>query len=209
MASARWERRWQRGDVITRREVLNDGRPWLAVPVHVVEDSAEHLVTYIQTGTRFGFLDGTFPIEGGRHPWESKGSWHGHGTLMVQRPAEDHAVWHFWDGPDRQLVCWYINLQEAFRRTQIGYDTQDLELDIIVLTDGTWAFKDRELLEQRQREGRFTAHQVERVVALGDELAAELDAGRRWWDERWGSWEPDPGWTPGTLPDGWEHVPTA
>jgi hypothetical protein len=38
---------WQRGEVIVRREVLNDGRPWLAVMVYVVEDSEDHLVTYL------------------------------------------------------------------------------------------------------------------------------------------------------------------
>lgn len=56
-------------------------------------------------------------------------AWAGHGCLMVQRPGEHHAVWHFWDGADRRFSHWYVNLQTAFRRTAIGYDTQDLEVD--------------------------------------------------------------------------------
>jgi hypothetical protein len=46
---------WHSGEVIVWREVLNDGRPWAAHTVYVVEDTDKHLVTYIPTGTPFGF----------------------------------------------------------------------------------------------------------------------------------------------------------
>jgi predicted RNA-binding protein associated with RNAse of E/G family len=127
---------------------------------------------------------------------------------MVQMPGDDHALWHFWSGPDREFSCWYVNIQEAFRRTPIGFDTQDLELDIVVPPDGPWEFKDQELLAEHVQRGRYTAEQVERVVALGDSLAAELDADRRWWDEKWSTWTPDPSWGPVDLPPGWQSVPT-
>ncbi len=65
-----------------------------------------------------------------------------HGVLMLQRPGEAHAVWHFWDGPDRDFTCWHLNLQAPFRRTPIGYDTQDLELDLVVSPDGSFVLKD-------------------------------------------------------------------
>lgn len=175
---------WKPGEVIVRREVLNDGRPWLAMMVYVVEDSDEQLVTYLPGGTEFGFLDGQFPTCNGLHPWNhGTRRWLGHGTLMVQRNGEGHAVWHFWDGPDRTFQWWYINFQEAFRRTPIGYDTQDLELDIVVPPNGPWTFKDRELLADHVERERYSADQMDRVLALGDELGAQLDAGRRWWDE--------------------------
>src|SRR5207248_6044219 len=167
------------------------------------------LVTYLPGGAEFGFLDGSFPTVNTKHPW-NRGSrrWEGHGTLMVQRPGDDHAIWHLWAGPDRSFVCWYVNLQEAFRRTTIGYDTQDLELDIVVKSDGSWAFKDRELLDGHVARGRYTLEQIHSVIALGDDLARELDCGRRWWNDRWAEWIPDPDWRGAPLPDGWEHVPT-
>jgi hypothetical protein len=31
-----------------------------------------------------------------------------------------------------------------------------------------------------------------------------LERGERWWDERWASFEPDPGWRAPSFPDGWE-----
>jgi hypothetical protein len=199
---------WECGDVIVRREVLNDGRPWLAMTVYVVEDSDDQLVTYLPGGSEFGFLEGEFPTADGLHPWNRDDRrWEGHGTLMVQRPGDEHALWHLWTGPDRALQCWYVNLQEAFRRTAIGYDTQDLELDIVVSPDGTWAFKDRELLAGHVEIGRYTAQQMDRVIALGDALGAQLDAGHRWWDETWSAWTPDPSWRAVPLPPGWTDVP--
>ena len=83
--------------------------------------------------------------------------WQGHGVLMLQRPGERYAVWHFWHGAERAFAGWYVNLQEPFRRTPIGYDTYDLELDIWIPAAGGWSFKDDELLDVRVQEGRFTA----------------------------------------------------
>src|SRR4051794_23709614 len=121
---------WAEGETILRREVLNDGRPWLEVPVVVVRDEAELLATYIAEGAPFQFPEGDWPTATGRHPWSGRERWTGHGVLMLQRPGEAHAIWVFWHGPDRVFRGWYVNLQEPFRRTDIGYDTQDLELDV-------------------------------------------------------------------------------
>jgi hypothetical protein len=208
---------WREGDLIVRRERLGlwpmsmsappapwMGKAWLAVPVFVVEDSDEALVTYLATGAEFGFPTGDWPTPDGRHPWHERTAWGGHGTLMVQRPGEHHAVWHLWSGPERELLCWYINLQTSFVRTETGYDTQDLELDIVVSPDGSWTLKDLDVLDDRVAEGRFTAELVRWIVALGDELTAELSASRRWWDERWADWEPPGTWVDPELPAGWE-----
>ena len=172
-----------------RREVRNDGWVWLQVPVVVVRDDAELLVTYLAAGTPF-----TFPPGREVHPWAGRGSWEGHGVLMLQRPGDAYAIWVFWFGDEREFRGWYVNFQEPFRRTAEGYDTQDLELDIWVPVDGPWEWKDDELLTQRVREGRFTAEQATWIRAEGARVGALLDAGERWWDDAWASWRPDEGW---------------
>jgi predicted RNA-binding protein associated with RNAse of E/G family len=96
----------------------------------------------------------------------------------------------FWRGDEREFAGWYINFQEPYRRWEGGYDTQDLELDIWIPRDGPWEWKDREALEERVREGRFTAEQAAHVRAEADKLAADLDAGRWWWDTSWSEWSP-------------------
>ncbi|MEM9651011.1 MAG: DUF402 domain-containing protein [Actinomycetota bacterium] len=200
---------WRPGDLVIRREILGltpagtpaddavpwHGRAWLELPVRVVEDTDDHLVTFIPTGTPFTFPDGIWPTPDGVHPWSGRAGWTGHGCLMIQRPGEHHAVWHFWEGPERRFAHWYINLQTAFRRTGRGYDTQDLELDLVVEPDGGWQLKDDEFMEQRVAEGRFTADLVVWIRALAGDLMARLDSGDHWWDPAWADWRPPPEWS--------------
>jgi Protein of unknown function (DUF402) len=194
---------WSRGDWIVRREIWR-GKPWLGTVVRVVEDQRDLLVSYLPTGAPFGFPDGEWP--GRRHPWHGRGGWQGHGVLMLQRPGDAHAIWLFWRGSDREFAGWYVNLQRPFARTPIGYDTMDLELDIWIPEGGSWEWKDLDQLEERVRDGRFTREEVEEITADGLRIAADLDAGRRWWDERWPDFVPDPGWEVPDLPAGWDSL---
>jgi hypothetical protein len=191
---------WPPGQVVVRREVLNDGRSWLEVPVIVVADEPELLATYIPEGAPLRFPAGEWPTPEGRHPWHGKERWLGHGVLMLQRPGESYAVWVFWSGPERRCRGWYVNLQEPFRRTAIGYDTQDLELDIWVPLEGGWKLKDDDVMEERVREGRFTTQQVADARALAARITGELDAGERWWSDEWAAWQPDAAWSTPAFP---------
>jgi hypothetical protein len=187
-------RRWHEGETILRREVLNDGRCWLEVPVEVVADTPALLATFLPEDAPFVFHPGAWPTPDGLHPWNSEGrrAWQGHGVLMLQRPGESYAIWHFWEGPERRFAGWYVNFQEPFRRTALGYDTQDLELDIWIPVDDHWQWKDREAVDLRVREGRLTPEQADAVRAEGARVAADLHAGVRWWDPAWADWAPDP-----------------
>jgi hypothetical protein len=196
---------WQRGETIAHREVWR-GVPWCASPVVVVEDRPELLVTYLPEEAPFAFP----PSADGRpHPWQGKRAWAGHGVLMLRRPGEAYSVWHFWEGPERRFVGWYLNLEEPFRRTSIGYDTQDLELDVWIPVDERWRFKDEELLADRVLDGRYTDEQAAATRALGQRLGAMLDRGERWWHDGWAEFEPDPAWRAPAFPDGWEEAPVA
>jgi hypothetical protein len=195
---------WPIGRTVTRREVLGfdpvptrgddvpgwAGAAWLELPVRVVQDTQDALVVFVEPGAPFTFPVGDWPTPDGRHPWHGKVGWQGHGCLMVQRPGEHHAVWHFWDGGSRDFSRWYINIQTAFRRTPDGFDTQDLELDLVVAPDRGWEMKDWELLDQRVAEGRYTPELAAWIRALGARLGRRLDTGDWWWDERWRDWSP-------------------
>ncbi|MBK5266382.1 MAG: DUF402 domain-containing protein [Acidimicrobiia bacterium] len=206
--------RWNHGEVLLRREVLGldpietrrfkaswHRKAWIEAPVYVVDDTDEQLVTYTAPGTRFTFPPGDWPTPDGLHPWYGRTSWEGHGCLMVQRPGEHHAVWHFWEGPDRDFACWYINLQTAFERTPSGYDTQDLEVDIVVLPDFTWWLKDMDLLGQRVNEGRYTPELGTWIREFASELVRELEVGHNWWDPAWAAWTPDAAWDEPQVPN--------
>jgi len=161
-------RRWDRGSVVVRREVLalelgdppSEAAPgrgvWFGYPVHIVEDHDDALLSSVGPGAEFGFVGGVWPTATGEHPWRSRARWEGHGCLMVQRPGEMFAVWHYWHGANRRFLCRYINFQASFQRTAIGYDTQDFELDMVVFPNGTWVFKDREVLAVRVAAGQLS-----------------------------------------------------
>lgn len=193
---------WAPGERIVRREVWR-GRPWLATVAIVVEDEPDLLATYLPEEAPFAFP----PSADGRpHPWLGRRRWQGHGVLMLQRPGESYAVWHFWEGPDRTFAGWYLNLQEPFRRTGIGFDTQDLELDVWIPAAGNWHFKDDELLDARLGDGRFTRDEVDAIRRLGATIGAQLDRGERWWDERWAALAPLDEWRAPDFPSGWEQA---
>ena len=195
---------WLEGDWVVRREVLAEG-PWLGTLVRIVEDSPEQLVSYLPEGAPFDFPKGKWPTPDGTHPWSNRERWQGHGCLMIQRPGDTYAIWHFWQGSEREFVCWYINLQEPFRRTEIGYDTQDLELDVVVFPNGRWELKDDELMDDRVEEGRWSAARVAEIRSEGQRITKRLSQGERWWPLGYRDWTPDPDWqVPDKLPDGWE-----
>ena len=193
---------WRPGDVIVRREVWR-GRPWSGWATTVVRDEPALLALYLAEGTRFAFPDGDWP--GGRHPWYGRDAWSGHGVLGLHRPGDAYAVLVFWDGPERRFAGWYVNFQDPFRRTRLGVDTFDHELDIWIPDGASWRWKDEDLLEASVATGRFTAEEVAEIRAEGERVAADLDAGRRWWSDDWRTWEPDPSWPVPELPEGWER----
>ncbi len=196
--------RWAPGSTVIRRETLglqpdDVATPppvegvWLEVPVEVIEDGPDGLITHLATGAPFHFPDGDWPTPDGHHPWHERASWTGHGCLMIHPPDEHVAIWHFWRGPEREFAHWYLNLQTAFVRSATGFATQDLELDLIVHPDGRTEVKDAEVLDDRVAEGRFTPELVTWVRRYGDRLLQRLDREGIWWDRRWADWSPDGG----------------
>jgi hypothetical protein len=191
------------------------GEVWAAYPTICVQDDGDHLVTYLPPGAAFGFpTQGAFPA--GEHPWKLAGhqAWSGHGMLALHWSTLEHAVFVFWSGPSRTLDSWYFNLQDAPRRTPIGFDTLDHELDLVwhptpdsptSPTPSSWQWKDAEKFAQTG-DLRYPGR-VPQIQAEGDRLATLLDAGTPWWDTSWAHWAPDPHWTVPTLPPNWQDLP--
>lgn len=181
------------------------GQVWIGTPMVCVEDSDEVLAAYVPTGSEFGFPQ-TASLE--PHPWQIAGltSWHGHGVLALMWPGVEHAVCVFWEGEERRFAAWYFNLQDAPRRTAIGFDTLDHELDIVWRAGApTWEWKDEDEFA-RTGESRYPGR-VPQIRAEGKRITRLLDAGERWWDQRWAQWAPAKE-EPLTLPAGWDELPT-
>ena len=179
--------------------------------MYVVRDTPELLALYMPVGSPIGFGPGSWPTPTGRHGWNAGPDtvWLHNDVLQLHRPGDAYSVWTFAPGQKRSDQGWYVNLQDAFRRTSIGIDTLDHELDIVIDADGSWAFKDIDELHESVALDRFTATEVAEILALGDRLGTIIDAGAQWWDERWKHWSPQPEWAvPLELSEGWDLVGT-
>jgi hypothetical protein len=54
--------------------------------------------------------------------------------------------------------------------------------------------KDRDDVAAQVAIGRLDPVTAEMVMAEAETVAAALDRGERWWQQRWDGWRPDPSW---------------
>ena len=198
---------WAPGDVIVRREVWR-GRPWLANPLYVVEDSDDLLVLYQPEGSPFGFgASDDWPTVDGRHPYAGRTGWVGEGPLGLHRPGDPFAVWAYWGRPDRRFLGWYVNIQVPFQRTSIGIDSLDLELDLLVSPALEVALKDEDHVDRSAALGRFTTDDAVAIHALGARVKAQIEEEGAWWDRSWSRWTPPAELLDAPrLAEGWDQV---
>lgn len=205
IASADPMLRFSRGDQVVWR-ITWHGRLWWALPVTVVEDD-ELVVLYVAPRTPFqANVEGEQP----RLPpdWELIGrTWSEKPVLQLTKPAERHAVWAVWRGVGEELAYWYINLQEPLRRTQLGFDTRDNMLDIVVEPDlSAWQWKDEDHLAEAVQNGVLSTADAEAVRREGERVIQLIEAGTPPFDPEWGAWQPDAAWPIPALRPGWDEV---
>lgn len=175
------------GHTIRRREVLH-GRVWLEHPVTVVSDSEESLAVLLQPGSRLTFPDHPVP-----HPWRDHEAWTGTTVLQIMRPGDPYAAWKFFDATGA-FTHWYINFESPIVKHVDGsgggcYDTDDHGVDIVIPAGRAWQWKDYDDPASMVAEGRLTSDEAAAVMQAAHEVAADLDAGRRWWSD-WDGWSP-------------------
>jgi predicted RNA-binding protein associated with RNAse of E/G family len=109
-------------------------------------------------------------------------------------------------GPDGSPHSWYVNLEEPLRRTGLGFDTLDHELDVIVGLDGSWRWKDKDDLAEAIRRGVIPAQDEPRMRADGERAVRRILDREPPFDRDWTTWRPDPSWPIPVLPQGWDRV---
>lgn len=173
----------------------------------VVRDDGDQVVLYIPLGTvaKTAVWDGpaSGPIRGqADRNWELEDRlWDTYRILRLIRWGTGHSFELFWHEADDSFAGWYVNIQEPLRRSPVGFDTDDLVLDIWIEPDGSWAWKDADELREAVRLGRFTEDEARAIRAEGERVIEE-----RPWPTGWEEWRPDPSWRVPELPRGWDVV---
>jgi hypothetical protein len=127
-------------------------------------------------------------------------------VLWLARPGAAHAIGLFWQGPERQFLGWYGNLQAPLERTAIGFDSADHALDVKIAPDRTWSWKDEDEFESVQERGVITPAEAVAIRAEGERVIAAVEANHWPFDAGWEQWRPNPAWPIPLIPDGWDQA---
>ncbi len=200
--------RWKPGDTVVIRGVWK-GELWWACPQYVVQDTPELVALYWRAGTplRRWYRRPTVREVLSGSPQLVKAEWTGTDVLSLVRPGEAHSVDLMWDAYHHTLDCWYIQLQEPFRRTYIGFDTMDQILDIIIEPDrGSYQWKDEDEFAEAQAIGVYTADQAQAIRQEGQQVIELLQTNSPPFCDGWENWLPPADWSIPQFPRGWETV---
>jgi hypothetical protein len=192
------------------REVLH-GRAWSTRPMRVVRDEPDLLALHMACGTTYmcpvgpaGDYDrAADPTE---VRWEQR-AWERTDALVLARPGEPWATRVYWDAASGEHLFWYVNVEEPMRRTALGFDTMDDELDIVVHPDRSVEWKDEELLAHWVDRGVYSAADAARIRANGERALREVV--EPWASplcDGWEHWRAPSGWQLPSIPEGWDVV---
>lgn len=188
--------------------------PWRvfsAIPATIVESTAARTVLWIAPGTPVRWPRGSARVaisELQEGDWtHEEADWYG-GRLMLHERGASHSVYVQW-GRVGEFLGWYVNLEEPWRETALGFDTTDHLLDIWVDPDRSWRWKDEDHLAEAVEIGLFTAEKADAVRAEGKRAVECIEAWMPPFNEEWEKWRPDEAWPLPQIPAGWgESVPT-
>jgi predicted RNA-binding protein associated with RNAse of E/G family len=136
---------------------------------------------------------------------QADGKWYGGGRLLLAEPRTSHSICPSWSD-DGQFLGWYVNLEDPWRSSPLGFDTTDHFLDIWVFPDRSWRWKDEDDLDEAVDVGLFTLEEARAIRAEGERVVERAEAGTAPFDEGWESWRPDPEWPLPLLPRGWDRL---
>ena len=211
--------RWQAGTQILERGIVRN-KVWIVRPVTVIEDDPDQLAILLQPGSpckipSFLMNKKTTRNPAGLSRWEEQDSeewqlcdwvWQTRRILILLRPNKFYAVCWFWLHETNQFEGWYINFQLPYSRTSVGIDTLDLEIDMFILQDFSWQWKDLPEYQSGIERGSISTSIAREVEAARREVEQEIDTTSDFLDMRWQNWQPDPAWTPAKLLPNWNEV---
>jgi hypothetical protein len=198
---------WSKGQVALVR-YIERGTVVGAFPVRVVVDAGAAVVLHLVAGSEIAWptIDGRptrdLPLdERYRGEWGAAiRTWDGAGLTIVARDGSAYAVWIF-THEDGMFRGWYVNLEQPWTRTDVGFDTRDHTLDIVIDPDGEWHWKDEDELEAAVDQGHHLREEADAIRAEGERVLADWPFPTGWED-----WRPPAEWEPAQLPAGWDGV---
>jgi Protein of unknown function (DUF402) len=195
--------RFDEGTTVALRYITRDGRPGMSWPALVVRDEPDLVALYIPAGTLHKRWNGAGPNRALVDvPWRVD-------TLRLMFPGAHHSTWATWarSGEDRAFRGYYVNMEEPFRRTPIGFDTNDHMLDILVAPDLTWQWKDEDVVADFLKRGLYSREFVAAIREEGERVVSAIELRSSPFADGWDRWAPPPLASLPVLPEGWDQIP--
>lgn len=199
------------GEALLYRTVDENGQLTSVLPVRLVEETPEQISLWLRTGTPSmkpvlhdhvpgtprRWLPGTWSLEPATWRWAD---------LLILLPTDrPHAVWVCWT-PEGEFRGWYVNLQDRLRRTRLGFDHWDQQLDIVVDPDRSWRLKDEDELDVVVELGRMSPAQADGVRDEAQRVIAAIEAGEPPFTPEVSQWRPPEEWDIPDLPQDWAEL---
>lgn len=207
---------WHEGETILLRGMYG------SCAVHVmstcvIRDTASEIILAIWPDAECVAPSGYIHAKhGGHRGWDRWGEtlsgslgmerylWHTNRFLILLQPGKFYSLSYIWNAVSGEFSCYCVNFQLPFRRTRLGLDTLDLDLDIVIEPSYRWLWKDVEEYQLGIRSGAIRAEWVAAVERARAEVAGRLSDRLYSLDGSWLSWKPDVLWSPPQLPSDWE-----
>ncbi len=163
-------------------------------PVTVVEDTNEHAVLWLPIGTPTMKPEVLHPTSKGPRRWDQgwrlvPSVWRRSEALIIVQKSQLRATWVKWS-KDREFVGWDVNIQGPLRRTTLGFDIQDYQLDIVVGPNRQWRWKDEHELDLAVELGRLTPEQGNAVRVEGKSAITQIESNTGPCAAGWEYWRP-------------------
>ena len=207
---------WQPGDAVALRGMYNQ-KPWYIQAARVVKDTPEEIVLLVVPGAECVAPANYIHKKHGDHTgWErwreilsenwnlEKYAFHTNRFLILLEPEKYYESIYIWNQASGVFGCFYINFQLPFVRSPCGFDTFDLELDIVIDPDYQWHWKDVDEYQEGIRMGVLRPEWVQGIEQAQKEVFERIEQRCYPLDAHWLYWLPDASWTPPQLPLDWD-----
>ena len=208
---------WLPGDEVVLRGIAHR-RPWFVQSLRVVYDTAKEIALLLIPGAECAAPSGYIHQKHGDHShwnrWQEtinnswkleKYKWHTNRFLILLEPQKYYACNYIWDHESDKFKGYYINFQLPFDRSPRGFDTYDLELDIVVDPAFHWKWKDKDEYQEGIKLGVIKEEWVNSIDCAQIEVLERLEKRFYPFNTHWCGWFPDKSWTPPTLPANWDQ----
>lgn len=183
------------------------GSIYWALPVTVIQDDSSKVVLYWPAGTpcKRPAKRATIPeLLNPPYPALSDSFWTDTDILMLCEIGKPYSINRMTSTKNGELLCWYVNIQAPIQRIDIGFETEDLLLDVVFEPDlSSWKLKDEDELIEAVNLGIFDQQEEEEIRLAAQESISNIMSDKSPINKKWMYWTPPTSWDIPVMPDYW------